>query len=121
VGDPLDLAGGVHHGVDRTLLAVSKVLGPLGLAEVHAAGEFANDEDVDTFALAFRPEGAGMGEGLGQLDRAEVREKAELLADSQQGGALGTLVLGDCRIAVGEADGAEEDRVGTAAQLEGPR
>jgi hypothetical protein len=50
--------------------------------------------------------------------RKEIGEEAELLADTQQGGALGALFLRDGRVAVGQAHRAEQNGIGAAAQLE---
>lgn len=57
-----------------------------------------------------------MREGLGELHGAEVGEEAELLANAQQRRALGPLLFRNRRVAVGQADGAEEDGVGQFAQ-----
>ena len=117
-GDALDLRGGVHHGVDGAGLAIAEVFGLLGLTEVQAAGEFTDDQDVDAVALTLGAQRAGMSQGLGQTHRTEIGEEAELLADTQQGGALGALFLRDGRVAVGQAHRAEQNGIGAAAQLE---
>ena len=46
-GDALDLAGFVNHGVGGLLLTVFEGYGGLGLAEVDAAGELADADDID--------------------------------------------------------------------------
>jgi hypothetical protein len=46
-GDALDLVGVVDLGVDRALLAVAEIGDGLGLAEIDAAGQFPQDDDVE--------------------------------------------------------------------------
>jgi hypothetical protein len=48
-GDALDFVGVVDLRVDAALLAVAEIDDFLGLAEIDAAGEFAHDQDVETF------------------------------------------------------------------------
>jgi hypothetical protein len=48
-GDALDLVGVVDLRVDAALLAVAEIDDFLGLAEIDAAGQFAHDQDVETF------------------------------------------------------------------------
>jgi hypothetical protein len=45
--DALDLVGVVDLSVDRALLAVAEIGDRLGLAEIYAAGELAQDDDVE--------------------------------------------------------------------------
>ncbi len=78
-------------------------------APVHAAGEFAHDEDVNAVALTLLGERAGVRQNLGQRDWAQVGEQAELFAQAEQGRAFGTFFLGNCRIAIGQTDRAKQD------------
>ena len=99
-------------------MAIAEVLSLLGLAEVQAAGEFTDHEDVDAVTLALRTQRAGVSQGLGQAHRTKVGEESELLTNAQQGGALGALFLRDGRVAVGQAHRAEQNGIGAAAQLQ---
>ena len=56
---------------------------------------------------------------MGQTHRSEVGEQAKLFAQTQQRGALGTGLLGNRRVAVGQADRAEQNGVRRPAQGEG--
>ena len=58
-----------------------------------------------------------MGEVFRQDDMAEVGEEA--FAEFEQGDAFGAFLEGEGFVAVGQADGAEENRVGFFAQLAG--
>ncbi len=105
-GDALDLGRGVDLGVDRPLAAAGQVLDAARLAEIDAAGELAQDHDVqplDQLAL----ERGGVGERREDHCRAQVGEQVELLAERQEA----TLGLGGegQRIPFRPADGAEHD------------
>ena len=82
-GDALDLVGVVDLGIDGALLAVAEVGDGLGLAEIDPAGQFAQDDDVESVHhLAL--EARGIRE-RGIADRgANIGEQAELLAQPQQ-------------------------------------
>ncbi len=71
--DPLDLGRGVDLGVDRTLAAARQILDAARLAEIDAAGELAQDHDVqplDQLAL----ERGGIGERREDDRRTQVGE-----------------------------------------------
>ena len=112
-GDADDFGLGVAHGVD----GLAGLLVPrAGLAEVEAAEEFADEEDVDALG-DFGAEGRVFGErGVGD-GGAEVGEAAEGLADLQQAG-FGALVGGE-GVELVVADRAEEDGVGVERDVEG--
>ena len=101
------------------MLAVANVFGSFGRAEVQPARQFAHHENIDPVALALFHQGTGMGEFFPERDRAEIGEELKFLAESQQGGAFGTFVLGDRWIAIGQADGAEKNGVGRFTEGEG--
>ena len=46
--DAVDLVGLVDLGVDSALLAIAEIGDLLGLAEIDAAGQLADDENVET-------------------------------------------------------------------------
>ena len=100
-----------HSQGGYNALAAAQILGLLRLAKVHAARQFADHEDVNAIALPARREGAGMRQRLGQLHRAQVGEQAELLADAQQGRALGTFLLGNRRVTIGQTHRAKQNRI----------
>ncbi len=88
--DPLDLARVVLARVEGRA-----VRAPSLLAVVEAAGELADDEDVDALGA----------------NRPEVREDAELLAETEQ-----ALLRADgCALELRRAHGGEQHRVGGAA------
>ncbi len=86
---------------------------PAGCAEVEAAEELADEEDVNVFGDLGAQRGAG-GEGLEGERRAQVGEAAEGLADLEKAG-FGALVGGE-GVELVVADGAEEDSVGRRAR-----
>ena len=82
-GDALDLVGVVDLRVDGALLAVAEIGDGLGLAEIDAAGQLADDDDVealDQLALERR----GIGERRIADRRTQIGEQAEILAQPQQ-------------------------------------
>ena len=84
-------------------------------AEVEAAEELADEEDVDVLG-DFGAQGGVFGErGVGD-GGAQVGEAAECLADLQEAG-FGALVGGE-GVELVVADGAEEDGVGLEAGVE---
>jgi hypothetical protein len=90
--DALDLVGVVDLRVDAALLPVAEVGDGFGLAEIHPAGELAQDDDVEPFdhiALEAR----GFGERRVAHGRADVGEQIEVFAQPQEAG-LGSLVVG---------------------------
>ena len=108
LGDALDLAGLVDHGVDGLLFAVFERGGRLRLAEVDAAGELADADDVDTGRDALFLERGGVGEFWVEKAGADVGVERVGLADREQGRALG-LFLGRKCFPFWAADGAEKD------------
>ena len=114
--DPLDLVGVVDLGVDGALLAVAEVADLLGLAEIDAAGELADDQDVepvDQLALERR----GVGERRIADRRPEIGEELQILAEPQEPG-LGAHVVGHL-VPFRPAHRAEEHRVGGERLLHG--
>ena len=110
-GDALDLVRGVDGGVDGALLAVLERDDLLGLAEIGAARQLAQDQDIealDVLALERR----GFREPRIADGRPQVGEQVELLAQPQQPG-LGPDVVGHL-VPLRAADGAEHDGVGGA-------
>ena len=105
-GDALDLVGGIDLGVDGALLAVLERHDLLGLAEIDAARQLAQDQDVEPFDdLALQ--GRSLGK-CGIADRrAQVGEQVEILADAQQSRLRADLV--GHLVPLGAADGAEQD------------
>ena len=108
--DPLDLGDRVLAGV------VGAVAVAAAVAEVDAAGQLADDEQVGARdpLLAQR---AGADERRARPHRAQVRVEAEALAEAEQA------LLGPRRVGVGgvplrSADRAEQHGVGPAARLE---
>ena len=112
--DAVDLVGLVDLGVDGALLAVAEIGDLLGLAEIDAAGELADDQDVEAFDdLAL--ERRGIGE-RGVADRGtEVGEELQVLAEAEEAG-FGAHLVGDA-VPLGAADRAEDDGVGTERLL----
>jgi hypothetical protein len=110
-GDAHDLGRGVDHVVVGGLVA-GFAGAAAGLAEVHAAGEFAHDEHVGA-ADGLGAEGRRAGEGLGHGHGAEVGEDAEFLADLEQ--AAFRAHFAGVVVPLGSADGAEEHGMGGLA------
>ena len=107
--DALDLEGVVDLRIDGALLAVAEVADLLRLAEIDAAGQLAQDQDVeplDQLALQRR----GVGERRIADRRAEIGEDAELLPEPEQR-RLGPMLVGDL-VPFRPADRAEEHGVG---------
>ena len=108
-GDALDLVGVVDLRIDGALLAVADVADLLRLAEIDAAGQLAQDQDVeplDQLALQRR----GVGERRIADGGAEIGEDAELLAQPQQR-RLRALLVGHL-VPFRPADRAEDHRIG---------
>ena len=81
--DALDLVGVVDLGVDGALLAVAEIGDGFRLAEIDAAGEFAQDDDIealDHLALEAR----GIRKRRIDDRRPDIGEQAEVLAQPQQ-------------------------------------
>ena len=89
---------------------------PAGRAEVEAAEELADEEDVDVFGDLGAQRRACRERGVGDR-RAQVGEAAEGLADLQQAG-FGALV-GREGVELVVADRAEQDGVGVERGVEG--
>ena len=108
LGDALDFAGLVDHGIDGLLFAVFKRGGGLGLAEVDAAGKLADADDVDAVGDALLLERGGIGQLRVKQTWAHIGVEGVGLADWEQGRSLG-LFLGGEGFPLRAADGAEED------------
>ena len=108
-GDALDLVGVVDLRVDAALLAVAEVGDGLGFAEVDAARQFTDDQDVEPFHhLAL--ERGGIGQRRIADGRTQVGEEAEILAQPQQA-RLGAHIVRHL-VPLGPAHRAEEHGVG---------
>ena len=109
-GDPLDFVDRVLAGV------VGGVAVAAAVAEVDAAGQLADDEQVGAGdpLLAQR---AGADQGRAGPDRAQVGVEAHALAQAEQA-LLGARRVGVGGVPFGAADGAEQDRVGGPAGLQ---
>ena len=109
-GDPLDLGHRVLAGV------VGGVAVAAAVAEVDAAGQLADDEQVGAGdpVLAQR---AGADQRRARPHRAQVGVEAHPLAQAEQA-LLGARRVGVGRVPFRAADGAEQDGVGAAAGLE---
>src|SRR5216117_1038890 len=113
-GDPVDLARGVDHGVDRARPTVGDTLYPAGLPEIQAPRELADHHEVR--ALDDRSlQGRGVHEHREALRRPQVRVEVQLLAQGEEPALRPSLVRD--AVPVGATDGAKEDRVGPSAQL----
>jgi len=118
VGDAHDLALFVNHGVDDLDVAIGQRGAALGLAEVHAAGQFTHAEHVEAALNEIRTDGRGAGErGIADAG-AQIGEKAEVLPQRQQSTALRLFVRGEL-FPLRAADGAKEDGVAGFAGLDG--
>ena len=118
VRDALDLTGAVNHGVHRALLAVLKGLGVFRLAKIHAAGQLAHDQQINAVALPLSLERAGVRQLGGEFHRAEIGEETKLLAECEQGGALGAFFFRDIGITIRQAHRAKQDRIALATQCQ---
>ena len=113
--DPLDLMLGVGHRIDGLLLAICQRLG-LVLAEVHAADQLPDNEEVDALCHDLRLEGAG-GSQLGpDLGGAEVGVKAHAGTEAEQA-FLGALIAGH-PLPLGAAHRTQQDAVGGQALVQ---
>ena len=112
-GDADDFGLGVAHGVDGF---AGLLVPPARRAEVEAAEEFADEEDVDVFGDLGAQRRAVGERGVGD-GRAQVGEAAEGLADLQQAG-FGALV-GREGVELVVADRAEQDGVALERGVEG--
>ena len=88
--------------------AVSQGLDAPGLAEIDAAGELPQDQDVETLDQ-LRLQRAGLGQCREDHGRAEIGEELQLLAQAQQ--ALLRLQVERVGVVLGAAHGAEDDGV----------
>ena len=85
-------------------------------AEVDAAGELADDEQVGALD-PLPPQRAGVDQGGLRLDRPQVRVQPEALAQAEQA-LLRARGVGIGGVPLRPADGAEQHRVGGAAGVE---
>ena len=118
VRDALDFRRGINHRVNRAKIAAAEVFGFFRLAEIHAAGQFAHDQNINAVALPFLRERTGVRKNFRQLHRAQVGEQTKFLPQPQQRGAFRSFFFRNRRIAVRQADGTEENRVGLFADVE---
>ena len=108
-GDALDLERVVDLRVDAALLAVAQIDDLLGLAEIDAAGQFADDQDVEALD-DFRLQRRGGGQRRIADGRAQIGEQRHVLAQAQQPG-LGANLVGNT-IPFRSADGTKQHRIG---------
>ena len=87
LGNALDLALAVNLRVDGLGVAVGELGGVFRLAEIDAAGELADADDVDAVGNAPAFERRGVGELAVEEAGADVGEEREVLAERQQRGA----------------------------------
>ena len=87
-----------------------------GVAEVDAAGQLADDEQVGA-GDALLAQRAGADQGRAGPHRAQVGVEAHALAQAEQP-LLGARRVGVGGVPLGAADGAEQDRVGGPAGLQ---
>ena len=113
--DAADFVLGVDEGVHGAL-ALGRLRPALGLAEVEAAGELADDEEVHA-GHALGLERGEAGEGGDGGDGAEIGVEAEGLADAEE--ALLGADLGVGVVPLGSADGPEQHGIGLLAGGEG--
>ena len=78
-GDAANFVGGVDLGVDPAAAAVGQGFDPARLAEVNAAGELADDHDVEALDHVELQAG-GVGEGVEHHRRAQIGEQRHVLA-----------------------------------------
>ncbi len=114
-GDAFDFKDGIGLGVEG-LGAVGAVAAS-AFAEIDAAREFADDEEVEAVGGEVGAERGGVAEGGEESGGAQVGVEAEGLAEAEEG-AFGAQVGGE-GVPFGAADGAEEDAVGVEAGVEG--
>ena len=115
-GDALDFRRGVDLGVDAPALAVGQLLDPARLAEIDAAGQFADDHQVEA-ANDIGLERRCIDQSVEHRRRTQVGEQAEFLAEPEQAG-FRPLIEPDV-VPLGSADRAEQD--GIDAQRVGHR
>ena len=117
VGDAFDFGLFVDHGIDGGHFAIDEGAA-FGLAEVDAAGEFADAEDVEAAGDEFVFDWAGVGEGGVADAGSEIGEEAEVLAEWEEGSAFRLFGWGH-GFPFRAADGAEEDGGGGFAGGDG--
>ncbi|MNQ91290.1 hypothetical protein D3C85_1066630 [compost metagenome] len=115
-GDTTDFAFAVRQGVIGLTLAVFQGTGTTRRAEVDAAGQLANDQDVQA-GHDFRLQAGSLGQLRVQDRRTQVAEQAQLRTDFQQA-ALRADVTFD-GIPFRAANGAQQHGVGRAGTLQG--
>ena len=105
----LDLVGVVDLRIDGALLAVAEIGDGLRLAEINAAGELAQDHDVEAFDQ-FALERRGVGQSRIGHRRAQIGVEREILAQAQKPRFRPHLIRH--AVPFRPADRAEQDRVG---------
>ena len=81
-----------------------------GLAEIDAAGQFPDTEDIEPVAHNVRTQGTGFHQCFKDFGRSQVAKQFEMLAQRKQGGPFGLLFRGK-RFPLRASDRAEEDRI----------
>ncbi len=117
VEDVFNLGFLVDHGVKGDGFAIA-FFAALGIAEVDAAGEFADTEDIEAIRDEFVFDGGGVGEGGETGAGTEVGEEAEVFPQRKKGTPLG-LDLGGEIFPFGTTDGAEEDGISLFTGFDG--
>jgi len=114
-GDPFDFKDAVALRVVgfRTVCAFPAPV----VAEIHAAGQFADKHNVDALGGDRRMQRAGAGQGRMQDSRTQVGIQAQLAAQTQKR-AFRSLVARQ-RVPLRTANGAQQDRVASAAGHDG--
>jgi hypothetical protein len=108
---PFDLGPGVEHGVVGFVAGLARLL---ARTKVDAAGQFAHHQHIDALQDLFF-NGAGADQLWVELDRAQIREEIERLANAQQSSLRAILRVGI--VPLGAAYGAEQNRVGCPGRL----
>ncbi|MNQ74500.1 hypothetical protein D3C85_892590 [compost metagenome] len=115
-GDTTDFAFAVRQGVVGLTLAVFQGTGATRCTEIDAAGQFANDQDVQP-GNDFRLQAGSLGQLRVQNRRTQVAEQAQLRTDFQQATLRADVTLDG--VPFRAADGAQQHGVSSAGTVEG--
>jgi len=115
MGDAADLALRIAHGIETFALAIGQPADAARLAKVDVAGEFADDQDIQSSHNLRLERGSLHQLGVNQC-RAKVGEQLEFLAQAED--RLFRAQLARQRVEAEIADGAEQDGVGFPRQLQ---
>ena len=107
--DTFDFKAVIHLGI-KSFLMLTAAFAAFRLAEVDAAGQFANAENVEAVGGDVGAQRAELFQPLIQFGRAQVAEQFEVFTQRQQGAAL-WLFCGRQVFPLRAANGAEQDRV----------